>query len=224
MRRNVQGIPESSFGVRSGNQLVTQDFQKLLGVLLAVLIAVLIGLALAACGVSRGVSAFPLERKELSASEEAAGILAHSIRIRTPNPPGNERPLAETYVSLLASEGIDARGIPVPSDSGAALVPTETPAQRALAWARYPGRGTQPPLVRRGLTLDRDLILLATPDEEAGGIHGAGYVTRAHRDLLGNARYLLTEGNDAQAKRAARRSRVKSTRKRSAQRGEAQPS
>ncbi|NQZ98691.1 MAG: M20/M25/M40 family metallo-hydrolase [Myxococcales bacterium] len=222
------------------------------------------------------MSAFPLERKELSASEEAAGILAHSIRIRTPNPPGNERPLAETYVSLLASEAIDARVIPVPSDSGAALVPTETPAQRALAWARYPGRGTQPPLVllshldtvdadpadwdhdpfagtrigdyiigrgaidaqgvgvvhvltlmelaRRGLPLDRDLILLATPDEEAGGIHGAGYVTRAHRDLLGNARYLLTEGNDAQAKRAARRSRVKSTRKRSAQRGEAQPS
>jgi acetylornithine deacetylase/succinyl-diaminopimelate desuccinylase-like protein len=49
-------------------------------------------------------------------------------------------------------------------------------------------------LARRGPRLSRDVIFLATPDEEMGGLHGAGYVVRQRRDLLGGARYLLTEG------------------------------
>jgi len=49
-------------------------------------------------------------------------------------------------------------------------------------------------LKRRGVTLDRDVILLATPDEEAGGRDGAGWLVRSHRELLRNAEYLLTEG------------------------------
>lgn len=49
-------------------------------------------------------------------------------------------------------------------------------------------------LRRRGVTLGRDVILLATPDEEAGGRDGAGWLVRSHRDLLGDAEYLLTEG------------------------------
>jgi acetylornithine deacetylase/succinyl-diaminopimelate desuccinylase-like protein len=47
---------------------------------------------------------------------------------------------------------------------------------------------------RRGLELARDVILLATPDEEAGGRGGAALVLDQRSDLLGNARYLLTEG------------------------------
>lgn len=47
---------------------------------------------------------------------------------------------------------------------------------------------------RRGLRLGRDLILLATPDEEAGGRGGAALVVDRRPDLLGDAGYLLTEG------------------------------
>jgi acetylornithine deacetylase/succinyl-diaminopimelate desuccinylase-like protein len=47
---------------------------------------------------------------------------------------------------------------------------------------------------RRGITPARDLILLATPDEEAGGRAGAALVVERRPDLLGGAAYLLTEG------------------------------
>lgn len=49
-------------------------------------------------------------------------------------------------------------------------------------------------LGRRGVTLDRDVILLATPDEELGGRDGAGWLVRRQPELLRNAEYLLTEG------------------------------
>jgi acetylornithine deacetylase/succinyl-diaminopimelate desuccinylase-like protein len=54
-------------------------------------------------------------------------------------------------------------------------------------------------LARRGTRLSRDVIFLATPDEETGGLHGAGWVVRHRRDLLGGARYLLTEGGGVAA-------------------------
>jgi acetylornithine deacetylase/succinyl-diaminopimelate desuccinylase-like protein len=49
-------------------------------------------------------------------------------------------------------------------------------------------------LARRGVKLDRDVILLATPDEETGGKDGAGFIAREHKELLSGAEYLLTEG------------------------------
>ncbi len=49
-------------------------------------------------------------------------------------------------------------------------------------------------LARRAQPLARDVILLATPDEEVGGALGAGLVARDHRELLRGAKYLLTEG------------------------------
>lgn len=49
-------------------------------------------------------------------------------------------------------------------------------------------------LARRATPLERDVILLATPDEETGGEQGAGYVVRERRGLLLNAEFLLTEG------------------------------
>lgn len=49
-------------------------------------------------------------------------------------------------------------------------------------------------LARRGAPLDRDVILLATPDEETGGEQGAGFVVRERRGLLHDAEFLLTEG------------------------------
>ncbi len=49
-------------------------------------------------------------------------------------------------------------------------------------------------LARRNQPLARDVILLATPDEETGGALGAGLIARDHPELLRGAGYLLTEG------------------------------
>ena len=49
-------------------------------------------------------------------------------------------------------------------------------------------------LKRRGILPGRDVILLATPDEEAGGIGGAALIAEHRPDLLEGAAYLLTEG------------------------------
>jgi acetylornithine deacetylase/succinyl-diaminopimelate desuccinylase-like protein len=49
-------------------------------------------------------------------------------------------------------------------------------------------------LARRKLRLERDVILLATPDEETGGLDGAGWIVRERPQLLLGAEYLLTEG------------------------------
>jgi len=49
-------------------------------------------------------------------------------------------------------------------------------------------------LARRSTPLERDVIFLATPDEENGGKLGAGYLAREHPELLRNAEFLLTEG------------------------------
>lgn len=49
-------------------------------------------------------------------------------------------------------------------------------------------------LARRPEPLSRDVIFLATPDEESGGVGGAGYVVRHRPDLLHDAEFVLTEG------------------------------
>jgi acetylornithine deacetylase/succinyl-diaminopimelate desuccinylase-like protein len=51
-------------------------------------------------------------------------------------------------------------------------------------------------LKRSGQPLARDVILLATADEETGGRAGAGWITEHRPDLLGDAEYLLTEGDN----------------------------
>jgi acetylornithine deacetylase/succinyl-diaminopimelate desuccinylase-like protein len=49
-------------------------------------------------------------------------------------------------------------------------------------------------LAKRETPLKRDVIFLATPDEESGGADGAGFIARERLDLIGGAEYLLTEG------------------------------
>ena len=49
-------------------------------------------------------------------------------------------------------------------------------------------------LANRDVQLSRDIIFLATPDEETGGRDGAGFIARNHKDLLLGAEFLLTEG------------------------------
>jgi len=47
---------------------------------------------------------------------------------------------------------------------------------------------------RNGNPAKRDVIFLATADEESGGLYGAGWFAREKRELLGNAEFLLNEG------------------------------
>jgi acetylornithine deacetylase/succinyl-diaminopimelate desuccinylase-like protein len=49
-------------------------------------------------------------------------------------------------------------------------------------------------LKRSGVALTRDVVLLATPDEEVGGQRGAGWVVREKWDELGDPEYVLNEG------------------------------
>lgn len=55
--------------------------------------------------------------------------------------------------------------------------------------------------------LGRDVIYLATPDEETGGLDGAGWIARQRPDLLEGAGYLLTEGGGIQAASAVEQER-----------------
>lgn len=50
-------------------------------------------------------------------------------------------------------------------------------------------------LKRAGVVLDRDVIFLATADEEAGGREGAGWFVRNHPELIKDAEFLLNEGS-----------------------------
>src|SRR5262249_46356115 len=49
-------------------------------------------------------------------------------------------------------------------------------------------------LKRSGIPLARDVILLATADEDTGGKAGAGWVVEHRPELLADAEYLVTEG------------------------------
>jgi acetylornithine deacetylase/succinyl-diaminopimelate desuccinylase-like protein len=64
-------------------------------------------------------------------------------------------------------------------------------------------------LKRRGVALDRDLILLATADEETGGRAGAGWLVEHRPDLLGDAEFLLTEGDHVHLRPSASGALVK---------------
>ena len=59
-------------------------------------------------------------------------------------------------------------------------------------------------LAGRDERLDRDVILLATPDEETGGLAGARYIVKQHPELLADAEYLLTEGGSIRPAREGR--------------------
>ncbi|MCH2185428.1 M20/M25/M40 family metallo-hydrolase [Myxococcota bacterium] len=50
--------------------------------------------------------------------------------------------------------------------------------------------------------LDRDVILIATPGEETGGVQGAGFIARQRPELLGEAEFLLTEGGGIRPRRS----------------------
>jgi acetylornithine deacetylase/succinyl-diaminopimelate desuccinylase-like protein len=51
-------------------------------------------------------------------------------------------------------------------------------------------------LKRAGLKLNRDVILVATADEEAGGLYGAGWLVENHPEIFAGAGLLLNEGGN----------------------------
>lgn len=51
-------------------------------------------------------------------------------------------------------------------------------------------------LKRAKIPLKRDVIFLATADEEAGGMKGAGWFARNHRELIAGAEFLFNEGGN----------------------------
>lgn len=59
-------------------------------------------------------------------------------------------------------------------------------------------------LKRQGLKLDRDVIFIATSDEEIGGVLGAGDVAKNHRAELRNAEFVLNEGGSIAADNAGK--------------------
>jgi len=51
-------------------------------------------------------------------------------------------------------------------------------------------------LKRAKIPLKRDVIFLATADEEAGGLNGAGWFAKNHRELIADAEFLFNEGGN----------------------------
>jgi acetylornithine deacetylase/succinyl-diaminopimelate desuccinylase-like protein len=49
-------------------------------------------------------------------------------------------------------------------------------------------------LKRNGIKLDRDIIFLATPDEEIGGTYGARWIVEHKKELIADAEFLINEG------------------------------
>jgi len=52
---------------------------------------------------------------------------------------------------------------------------------------------------RSGHLLDRDIIFIATPDEEVGGTYGADWFAKNKKELVSDAEYLLNEGYSIEA-------------------------
>lgn len=53
-------------------------------------------------------------------------------------------------------------------------------------------------LHRAGVALNRDVVLIATADEEAGGMYGAGWLTENHPEIFEGAGLLINEGGSGE--------------------------
>jgi acetylornithine deacetylase/succinyl-diaminopimelate desuccinylase-like protein len=217
------------------HSLLSGSFSLQFTILLAVVLFLLLPLLLSmtGCAAHQNPDATPAE-----VDHPLAVVLSRAIQFETVNPPGDEKPLASYFASLLSDAGIESlvvdtpRGDSVVGRASAWGVVRGTGGKRPvvllshldtvpvdpLQWDDDPfggivrdgyviGRGaldakgvavvhlmTMLELAQRETPLDRDVIFLATPDEESGGIVGAGYIARYRADLLGDAEYLLTEG------------------------------
>ena len=53
-------------------------------------------------------------------------------------------------------------------------------------------------LKRAGVPLNRDVVLVATADEEAGGFYGAGWLVEHHAEIFAGAGLLINEGGNGE--------------------------
>src|SRR5690349_24061639 len=67
-------------------------------------------------------------------------------------------------------------------------------------------------LKRAGVPLKRDVIFLATADEEVGGGVGAGWFVEQHKDLVQDAEFLLNEGGTIRTRSEEHTSELQSRR------------
>src|SRR5512141_1245372 len=113
----------------------------------------------------------------------AVNWMREYLQIDTSNPPGNEMRAVAWFKKILDEEGIENRAFE--------FVPG-----RGNIWARIPATTSQKkrPLIllkREKVALDRDVIFLATADEEVDDI-GTDWMITNQRDLLGNPEFLIT--------------------------------
>src|SRR5713101_6819958 len=153
--------------------------------------------------------------------QEALDCLRALIRLDTTNPPGNERITADYIADALAVHGVDsviresaptrasliARHPGTDSSKGALLLSSHTdvvPVERS-GWTREPFSGEidmkskcatdlvlMTALKRAGAKPDRDVIMAAVADEEAGSDYGAKFLVERHPELV-RASYVLNE-------------------------------
>lgn len=69
-------------------------------------------------------------------------------------------------------------------------------------------------LHRSGVRPNRDVIFMATADEEAGGLFGAGWLVRNRREIFDRVGYLLNEGGSVLATDAHLRVQIETAQKR----------
>jgi hypothetical protein len=159
----------------------------------------------------------PASREQILAAlaQEAPELLGRYIRIDTVNPPGNElagarfieevlssQPLIETRVlesapgrgNLYARLRGTGSERPIVLLSHIDVVPADGAEWNHPPWVGIVHALTLLALAELDVRLSRDVIMLATADEETGGRLGAGWLVEHHRDLFANAEFVLNEG------------------------------
>lgn len=139
-----------------------------------------------------------------------AGI--ESSVVATPNPNGG-KPRAAVWGRLRGRSGRPGLALlshldTVPADPAAWSVP---PFEGRIAEGYVWGRGALDAkgvaithlmalveLAQSSERLERDLLFIATPDEETGGRDGAGWLVEKHPEIFAGIGYLLTEGGGIQ--------------------------
>src|SRR6266550_236590 len=142
--------------------------------------------------------------------DEATALLSQYIRINTTNPPGNEIAAARWIAEVLRRDGI-ARPLILLNHMDVVLASTEywsvDPFSGVIKDGYVWGRGaldmkgeavaqlmTMLILKRAKVPLKRDIIFLATGDEEIGAGVGAAWISEQRPDLGRDPDFLLPEG------------------------------
>src|SRR6058998_1821295 len=136
--------------------------------------------------------------------DETVDLLRRYLMIDTTNPPGNEIAGVRFLAEVLSRDGIESETIE--AAPGRASLRARLAGDGALGDGYLYGRGAidmkstgilhlaaMLALKRARVPLKRDLVFLATADEEAGSEFGAQFVADRRRDWLAGAEYAISE-------------------------------